>query len=752
MQAESPFGAPNLRLSDAIKAALTPAMLMRSLVASATIWLLMASAMPSYSSLIFPGRLASYFAAGLGIVLVSQVIILLVTSLFSSDHSTLVIPQSPTAVIQGMIASSVLAAAPAEMSPEELFPIVYWITALSAALTGGFLLLLGLARAAGLVRYIPYPIVGGFLAGLGWLIFNAGFDVVVDLRLGAETLAPLMEGSVLARWLPALAFGACALILQTRLKSALTMPSVIIAAFTLFYVWAYVIVGDVDALAEAGWFLPGVSDAISWHLLDVSALGKINGDIIAASAGGTVTLIVVCTLNVFFRAGAQELVIGRELDFNRECTVNGVANIISSAAGGGVVGYHAPASSSLVETMGVYGRLVGLILALMFALTLVFGNALFSLAPRFLPAGLLMFFGLQFMKEWLVDSWFKLPRQDYVTVLVIALTTALFGLLSGIALGLVVAIFFFVVEYSRMDVIKQELSAGVHRSNLDRSYAENQFLHSEGEKILIMRLQGYVFFGTAYRFYEHIQSLVADEARGPLEYLILDFKAVRGFDVSTINDFNKLKRLTDRNGIKLVISDVLPHLRHLLAVGGIIAEDRAANQLFEDLDHALESCENALLQGAGILDANREVTVAQQLAQQGTIDSRDVDALRRYFERIETKVGDVVCQQGEPSDSMYFIVSGRVDVLLQGDGQEVLRIRSMAAGTVFGEVGFYLKEPRTASIVVTEAGRLQKLSQDALQEMEASDPRAASALHVFITCILSDRLSTTNRVIQELMD
>ncbi len=751
MQSDSPFAAPELSFRDKLRLSLQPAIFLRSLLASATIWLLMASAMPSYASLIFHGRLAGYFAAGLGIVLVSQVVIISITSIFSMDHATLVIPQSPTAVIQGLVASSVVAAAPADMPPETLFPLVYWIIAISSVLAGGFLLLLGLARAGGLVRYIPYPIVGGFLAGLGWLIFNAGFSVVADLRPSAETLSLLMDGGVLARWLPAALFALCALVLQARVKSPLIMPSVILASLVLYYVWAALIVGDANALVEAGWYLPIVPDALNWYLLDFTAIKQIDLSMIVASAGGILTLMVVYTLNVFFRAGAQELVVGRELDFNRECKVNGMANIVSGAVGGGIVGYHAPASSALVETMGVYGRLVGVILAFMFGLTLVFGSALFSLVPRFLPAGLLMFFGLQFMKEWLLESWFKLPRQDYITVLVIALATALFGLLTGIALGLVVAILFFVLEYSRMDVIKQELFGGVHHSNLDRSYAESQFLQKESQKILILRLQGYVFFGTAYRFYERVKSFIFNVGSHPLKFIILDFKSVRGFDVSTINDFKKLKQLTDRHDIELLISSVLPYLQPLLLADGIVERKSGGPLLFDDLDHALEWAENALLEGADLLAAD-QVTVEQQLAQQAMIDSRDVNALHKYLEVIETKAGDVVCQQGDESDAMYFIESGRVDVLLRGEGDDVLRLRSMTAGTVIGEIGFYLNKARTASIVVTEAGVLQRLSLDALRQMEASDPQTASALHVFITRVLSDRLSTTNRVIQDLMD
>ncbi len=751
MHNDSPFTSPDLRFGEAIRIALKPSLLMRSVFASAIIWLLMASAMPSYAKLIFHGKMAEYFAAGLGITLLSQVVILVVTSLFCSDHATLVIPQSPTAVIQGMIASSVVAAAPADMSPEALFPLVYWIIVFSSLLTGGFVLLLGATRASGVVRYIPYPIVGGFLAGLGWLIFNAGFAVVVDHRVAAGTLPILLADDVVMRWLPSLLFAVCVLVLQARIKYAMIMPVIIIAAMALFYAWAQLVAGDVDALAAAGWFLPRVPQSIDWPPLDLAAIARLDANMIGASAGGILTLIVVCTLNVFFRASAQELVSGRELDFNRECAVNGAANLVSGLAGGGIVGYHGPASTALVEMMGVYGRLVGIILALMFWLTLMFGSALFSLIPRFLPAGLLMYFGLQFMKDWLLDSWFKLPKQDYIIVVVIALATALFGLLPGIGLGLALAMSFFVLEYSRMDVIKQRLSGGVHRSNLDRSFAENQYLQREGEQILIMRLQGYLFFGTAYRFYEQVKLIISADAEVHIRYIVLDFKSVRGFDVSTSNDFRKLKQLTDRYEIELLFSNVLPRLQPLLAGGDILQRKSGGPLFYDDLDHALEWCENALLEGATVLAATL-VTVEEQLAQHAIIDNRDVSALQRYLERVETKAGDVVVRQGDASDAMYFIESGRVDVLLQGDGAEVLRLRSMTAGAVIGEVGFYLKQARTASIVVTEPGVLQRLSLDALQKMEATDPHTASALHMFITCALSDRLSTTNRVIQELLD
>ena len=612
-------------------------------------------------------------------------------------------------------------------------------------------MLLGYLRAGGLIRYLPYPIVGGFMAGLGWLIVNAGFGILLDIRLNLQSLPVLFEGALLARWLPALAFALSMFALRTRVKSTLVMPGCIIAFFALFYAWVLIGPGDVASLAAEGWLLPEAWGALRWQLPDFAAVGQLDASMVAASAGGVLTLIVVCTLNLFFNASAQELIVDRELDFNREFRVNGFANMASSLCGGCILAYHAPISSTLVANMRVYGRVVGLILALMFLLTLFFGGAIFSLIPRFIPVGLIIYFGLQFMKEWLLDSWSTLPRQDYIVIVVIALATGLFGLLTGIAIGLVVAIAAFVLEYSRMEVIKQEFSGAIHRSNLDRSFAQNQFLQETGERIWIVRLQGYIFFGTAYRFYEHVKARVAGAKGRSLGFIILDFKSVRGLDVSTIVDFQKLKKLTDSKGIELLISDASPQLQTLLASGGIVEERRGKPSLFDDLDRALESCENTLLQEASLLDAER-VTVEQQLAQHAIVRPRDDGALATFLERMETKVGDAVFNQGDESDSLYFIESGRVDVLLKDEAGHVLRLRSMTAGVVIGEVGFYLGKARSASIVVTEAGVLQRLSHEALRQMEETAPQTASAIHVFIASMLSDRLSTTNRLVQELMD
>ena len=711
----------------------------------------MASVMPSLAGLIFNGRLEAYFATGLGVAFVSLIVMIILTAIFGADRATLAVPQSPTVLVQGAIIANVMALAPAGMSLQEQAALALIILTLTSVAVGCFLWMLGALRAGGLIRHVPYPIAGGIVAGVGWLMFSAGFLVAVGIRVKLANMPLLLEGGVLARWLPSLAFALSVMVLQARVKSLITIPGAIVGALILFYLWLVLWVEDVAVLREGGWFVPEAPDGIIWRLPDFGVVASINLDMLAAIASGMVTLLVIWTLNLFFKASAQELVVDREIDINRECSVNGIANVAAGLCGGGMPGFHTVGFAAMMESLRVNGRLVAFILVLLLLPTLALGNSLYALIPRFIPGGLMMFFGLLFLKEWLLDSRSNLSWKDYLVVVVIALTSAMFGMLASIGVGIILAISFFVLEYSRMEVIKQELSASIHRSNLDRSFAQNRFLQIEGEQVLILRLQGFVFFGSAYRFYEHVKRRIGAADLVRPRFLILDFHAVRGLDASAIHDFEKLLRLSDKEAFALLFSSVRPNLQKALNDGGIMAPGPGAPSIYDDLDHALEWCENRLLAEADLL-AHESVTVAQQLAQHAILPGQDISALLGFLERMETRVGDTVFRQGDESDALYFIESGRVDVLLQVEGDHPLRLRSMTAGTVVGEVGFYLKQARTASVVVTEAGVLQRLSLTAMSEMVETAPHAAAAIHVFITRVLSDRLSTSNRLVQELMD
>src|SRR5690606_19541996 len=106
------------------------------------------------------------------------------------------------------------------------------------------------------------------------------------------------------------------------------------------------------------------------------------------------------------------------------------------------------------------------------------------------------------------------------------------------------------------------------------------------------------------------------------------------------------------------------------------------------------------------------------------IASRDMIAqLLPYLEPRTIASGEHLIRQGEPSTDLFFVEQGRVTIQLEIPGRAPVRLRSMGAGTVVGEVALYLREPRSASVVAEEEVSAHRLTLDALDRMTKQTPR-----------------------------
>jgi len=745
-------------LANIIQHELKPKMLLSSLLVSVTMWLTIILLATTFALLIFQGRLAGYYGVGVGIILVSAIIGQLVTALFSSDHSSVSCPQEAAMIVQATMVGGLLAAAPAELTDESLLVTAVAALALSSLLTGLCLLLIGIGRIGTVIRYIPYPVIGGFLAGVGWQLVQGAFQVMVDLPFSLDALPALFDAAVIARWLPAL-LGALVLVrLLRRGNNIMLVPAAIVGFLILFYGLLFLSGEDVNSLTEQGWLLAGTGDntfGVSSPLLDISRIPQIDVQLALARAGDAITLVAITIFVFFMNISSQMLMLQREVDGSRESTVAGVGNIIASCVGGGAICFPSITAPALMKHLGGHGRLVGIALTLLLALSLHFGEQIVDLFPRIILGGLLIYLGVSFLIEWLYDSWFKLSKSDYLIIVIIMLVIDFFGFLPGIVIGLSMAIVYVILEYNRIGSIKQELSGDAYRSSIERSHAENRLLKELGHQIWALRLHGFIFFGTAYQFYERVKARILDDSRQSLSFIIIDFRLVQGIDISTAVDFNKLRQLAKDHDIELLLASVSPQVADALAASaaeqGDTSDSLPLGYSFDDLDHAMEWCEKELLANAN-LDNIARVSLAEQFNNHAMVPKFDIAALEDYLETVAARAGDFLAHQGGDSGHLFFVESGRVDILLHVENDRVIRLRSMSAGAIVGEMGFYLGRPRSASIVVTEAGVFYKLSHEALRRMERDDPEAALAFHVFTSCVLADRLTVTNGIVQALSD
>ena len=128
-----------------------------------------------------------------------------------------------------------------------------------------------------------------------------------------------------------------------------------------------------------------------------------------------------------------------------------------------------------------------------------------------------------------------------------------------------------------------------------------------------------------------------------------------------------------------------------------------------------------------------------------------MDRLLAHFERVELAAGAVVVEEGSPSHDFYLLESGRASVFT-GTGDARLRVASVGAGAIVGEVAFYLGEPRTASVITSEPTVVWRFTRRDLERLQSEMPDIAASLHAGLARMLADRLAGANRLIRVLAE
>jgi SulP family sulfate permease len=164
-----------------------------------------------------------------------------------------------------------------------------------------------------------------------------------------------------------------------------------------------------------------------------------------------------------------------------------------------------------------------------------------------------------------------------------------------------------------------------------------------------------------------------------------------------------------------------------------------------DLDHALEECENEIIEAHRVEDSEAGTLRGWLTTSLGGIEQ--ADALARHCRRIEVNAGDIIARQGAPSDSMHFILEGRIGIMVEMGSGRFVRVRSLGRHTTIGEMGLITGQPRSATIEAEVNSVLYELSADAYEHIKANDQALSQALFTYVIKVMAERLSFASRVI-----
>ena len=705
----------------------------------------------AFAALIFSGGLGAYISRGIGLMLMGEVVVVILTALFCSLPWVTAGLQDTVVAILALVSAAIVSQMPAWATSQEKFTTAVVAIALSTLLTGALFLSLGQFRLGNLIRFIPYPVIGGVLAGSGLLLTFGAISVMTGTSVSLFHLLPIIQPGLWVKWLPGLLFAVFLLVALRRRNHVLIVPGTLIAAIVVFYILLGLTNTSIAKATEQGWLLGALlSDhGRLWQPLNVSDLAQVNWVVIGHQIGSLLVIPIIGVIAILLNLTSIELATGQNVDLNRDLKAAGLANLVAGL-GGSMVGWHTLSSSMLNYKMGARSRSVGFVLAAVCGIVLWRGGSLLSYFPNLVLGGLLLFLGLDFLVTWVYDAWFKLPITDYLIMTLILIVINTIGFLEGVGLGLVLAIILFVVDYSRINVVKHTFTGATFHSNVSRPRLHQQLLRRKGHWLYILELQGFIFFGTAQKVLDMIRQRIDDRNLPPVRFLVLDFRLVNGFDSSAVLGFAKMKQLAEARGLTLVFTHLSPKMQRQMKKEILREGEKHSLQVFADLDHGIEWCEDQMITTFQSLDFGATPLTLMKQLEEALPPSVSAAHLMTYFEEKKAEQGEYLIRQGEES-ALYFVESGQVTVQLESGDGKITRLRTMRSGTVVGELGFYLRQKASASVIADEPCTLFYLPAKKLEEMEKDAPEIASALHRFIAGILSERLIDANDALQALV-
>ena len=692
----------------------------------------------SYAALIFTGPLEHVLSYGVAVTFLSAAVGGSIVALRSSLPFAVAGPDGNISVVLAALVATVVHRVAADGGTDFLVSALVALCS-ATAITGLLLCMLGSTRAARAIRFVPYPVIGGFLGATGWLMITGAIQVVANQRPALVNIGAFVDAAIAAKLAAGLIVAITLFIALRRSKSPFVLPGVLLAAIAATYLFLF-LTGSPLVVAQAeGWMFrpqpmaglispwqPGALRGFSW-----TALPALAGDLLAVMFVTIITLLLNTT--------GIEIATRTEVNIERDLKVLVLANI-AAAALGGYVSCTSFSRSMLVRMAGATSRISGLTVAAISAAVLVADPSFLGYVPKYVLAGLLFYLGGGLVYQWIIRSSRQLLPLEYLSLIAIALLIVNVGFIAGVLIGVVIGCATFALSASRVNAIKFSFDGTEYRSSLDRGPHEQALLADHGRGIQGMALQSYLFFGSANRLYQHVKALLAQQPS--CRFLIFDFRRVTGINSSATQSFAQIKQAASEADARIVLVNLTPELQRAFRTARFIADDIT---VVPDLDRALESCENAII-GAHRAQSGETQSLRAWLSE-ALGDPQLADRLAEYCRRLEVKAGDIIARQGDAAAAMHFILEGRVGIIVDLPEGRSMRVRSLGRHTTVGEMGLITRSPRSATVRAEAASVLYELDAEAFERIKREHPALSQALLAYVVRVMAERLSFANRAI-----
>lgn len=642
------------------------------------------------------------------------------------------------ALLGGLLVQAGQAAAAGGYSvPAEALVVIPVLALMVAALLQ---LLLGVLRMGDVLKFIPQPVVSGFVNGFALVILLQQLPNLLGLPDGAGAWAAVTGAAPVNPW--ALGFGLLAVagVWLVGEKRSRVIPGPLIG----------LIVGTIAYQALAGAMEPGGMElgalgatvkappAGMPFVFALPGLADLAGHRVFADLWPSLlvtglTLGVVSSIQSLLSAAAADALLRARHDSSRELLAQGGANLLGALGGGTVTG-GSPLYTRVAIHNGARSDRANLFLGLVLLGAAMGLGPVLEMVPVSVMAGVVVVAVLR-PDDWTMQIVTLLLRrragaaraellQTLFIVVVVAVLVAAVDVLAALAVGMALSVMVY-LRRAAVSVVRRSYHGDRVHSMTGRSGTDMDLLERHGRAIAVMELHGPVFFGSADNLARAAETLTAGG-----ETLILDLARVNDVESTGVLILRRLDERLAREGKTLLLSG-LGAGRGLRALLRDMGFDRpeAEGRVYGDLDTALSAAEDRLLArlsglgaGTGAADGEEEMALCDHPSLEGLTQAQ-FDLLSLTTRRLTFAPGERILSEGCTQNSQYFLVKGRVRVEKRspGGGHSV-RLGSICTGALFGEMAMLTGKPRSADVVADSAVVCHELTAEDVAMLDSLDP------------------------------
>jgi len=610
-----------------------------------------------------------------------------------------------------------------------------------------------------IIKYIPYPVVTGYMSGVGLLIIFKQLGPFLGLAKGTSAFIGLISPGAW-QW-PAVFVALCTagtMAAAPRLTKRIPAAILGLAAGVAAHLAAGLIRPQLLSL-EANPFIIGVISTSPGVILkgvvsNFSALRLMHPREIYALIGPALTLSVLLSIDTLKTCVVTDSIVRARHDSNRELLGQGAGNITSALLGG------MPGAGTLGATMvslasGGKTRRAGMLEGAFALVTVLALGGAIGRIPLAALAGILTVVGARMIDRFSVRLALRSSTiLDFAVILSVAGTALAVDLIAAAGVGIALSILLYIREQMHSNVIRRKATGAELSSTQQRLPVERAALTARGAETLVVELQGSLFFGTTDQLFSEIESDLRSCRR-----LILDMRRVTSVDLTAVHMLEQVEAMLAERGGSLVFSHLplsLPTGQDLQAYFKYLrlTHREGGGLVFETLHDALEWAEDRALEEAGLeRPACGELLDLSQIDFLREIDPASLAGLRAVFSERCVEAGKPIFSRKGKGGELFLIRRGRVRIVLPL--KETHRPHHLAVfgpGDFFGEVAFLVRAPRTADAIALSDADLYVISRDAFDEISRSNPAVSAAFYQRLASVEALRLRDTDHELRRLQD